>query len=312
MLRIFHLPSHLAYVAKLQAAEFRPVSSPAGGPLRVDELAALDSWDFFDVLHLHSVELTTLLQIKRVAKRAAGKGKKLVFTVHDLVPNIETERVEFDRKTALASCQAGAVVTLTKTAARRLAQDAGVPASSVRVVPHGAALPISLIGGSAGGHGLAAFGALRSNRDLLALVRSWQRLPQPRPPLRLLVRSLSPVDRERYAALLAELDGAARAEPELTVTTTASVMPPDELASWCRQSSVLVLPYRRVTHSGQLELARDLGLRVLAPDVPTLRAQLEEGPACPTIWFPRQALDESQRFAGHLQQALSLDRKSVV
>ncbi len=311
MLRIFHVPSHLAYVAKLQAAEFHPVPPPAGRPLRVDELAALDSWDFFDVLHLHTVELATLSHIDRVATRATGEGKSMVFTTHDLVPNIETERVEFGRKTALAARQAGAVVTLTKTAAHRLAQDAGVPASSVRVVPHGAALPVSLIGGSAGGHGIAAFGALRPNRDLIALVQAWRRLPQPRPPLRLLLRSLSPVDRERYAAPLAELDRAARAEPELIVTTTSSVMPPDELASWCRQSSVLVLPYRRITHSGQLELARDVGLRVLAPAVPTLRAQLEDGPACPAVWFPRQALDESQRFAGHLQQALSLPWATV-
>ncbi len=84
------------------------------------------------------------------------------------------------------------------------------------------------------------------------------------------------------------------------------MMPPGELASWCQRSAVLVLPYRWITHSGQLELVRDLGLRALAPDVPTLHAQLADGPSCQAVWFPPETLDEPQRFAGYLRHALSL------
>lgn len=38
-----------------------------------------------------------------------------------------------------------------------------------------------------------------------------------------------------------------------------------------------VLPYRHVTHSGQLEVAREIGLALLAPDVLTLRDQFAVG-----------------------------------
>ena len=307
MLRIFHVPSHLSYVANLAGSMFAPVPSPAGRPLRIGELAAWRSWAFFDVLHLHTVELATIKDIERLAARAAVEKKRLVFTVHDLVPNIETDRAAFDRKTALAASRAAAVATLTQPAAHKLARCVGISESAVRVVPHGATLPHSLVGRGSLGKGVAAFGALRPNRDLMALVRAWNKLPEPRPSLRLLVRSLLTADRERYASVLAELERVGQTEPELTITTTTTnVVPPDDLASWCRQSSVLVLPYRSITHSGQLELARDVGLRVLAPDVPTLRAQLAQGPRCHTLWFPPRALDEPQRFVGYLQRALSL------
>src|SRR5437879_4621407 len=101
MLRVFHVPSHLAYVTKLVGDGFAPVPSPAGRPLRLIELLALGSWDFFDILHIHSVELATKEQIEMVASRVAGESKRLVFTAHDLVPNIETDGATFDRKTAL-------------------------------------------------------------------------------------------------------------------------------------------------------------------------------------------------------------------
>lgn len=306
MLRVFHVPSHLTYVAKLAGPEFGPVSSPVMRPLRMGELAALGFWDFFDVVHIHTVELATDDDIERVALRAGRESKRLVFTAHDLVPNIEADRAAFDRKTALVGRHAAALATLTKTAARDVARRAGVPESAVRVVPHGAALPLPLVGSDVVGEGVAVFGALRPNRDLVALARAWRTLPKPRPPLRVLVRSLAKAERERYESVLAELEQVRRAEPALTITTAHGMVASDVLAFWCQRSAVLALPYRRITHSGQLELARDLGLRVLAPDVPTLREQLADGPSCSTIWFPPQMLDQPQRFADYLRHALSL------
>lgn len=126
-----------------------------------------------------------------------------MFTTHDLVPNIETDGAVFDHKTTLAARHAAAVITLTGTAAQQLARRMGADASSIRVVPHGAALPLAFVGADGEGDGVAAFGALRPNRDLVALVRAWRMLPQPRPALRLLVRSLAEADRQRYATVLA-------------------------------------------------------------------------------------------------------------
>ncbi|MQA09321.1 MAG: hypothetical protein GEU98_12380 [Pseudonocardiaceae bacterium] len=306
MLRIFHVPSHLSYAAKLTSSEFAPVASPTGGPLRLSELAELRCWGFFDVLHVHTVELATADDLERVAARAENEGKGLVFTAHDLAPNIEDDRSAFDRKTALLVRRARVVMTLTTAAAEQVAMASGVTVSSLRVVPHGAALPLSLVGSNSVGAEVAAFGALRPNRDFLSVVRAWRLLPAPRPPLRLLVRSLTHAEEQRYTTVLDELAQAERADPELTITTTPDVMPPDDLVSWCRPVSVLVLPYTKITHSGQLELARDLGLRLVAPDVPTLRSQVDEGPRSSVEWFALSDLAEPRRFATHLQHALSL------
>ena len=83
-------------------------------------------------------------------------------------------------------------------------------------------------------------------------------------------------DQQRYASELAELAEIARLTPGLTVETTTGVFSPGELVDRCKEAAVLVLPYRTITHSGQLELARDLGLTAVAPDTPTVRAQLSE------------------------------------
>ncbi len=109
MLRIFHVPSHLTYTAKLASAEFTPVASPTGRPLLLSELVGLGRWDFFDVVHVHTVELATADVLEQVAERAEHEGKGLVFTVHDLAPNIEAEHSAFALKTALLVRRAGAM-----------------------------------------------------------------------------------------------------------------------------------------------------------------------------------------------------------
>jgi len=198
MLRIFHVPSYLTYVAKLAGPECAPVPSPVGQPLRLGALVALDSWDFFDVLHMHTVELAAGDEIERIASRATCEDKRLVFAAHDLVPNIET--------------------------------------------------------------GMAAFGALRPRRDLVGLARAWRTLPQPRPALRVLVRSLTKADRQRYPTVLAERADMRHTEPGFTIALTTEM---------------------------------------LTPDVPTRQAQPVDGPHCEAAWFPPQALAQSERFTGY-------------
>ena len=67
-------------------------------------------------------------------------------------------------------------------------------------------------------------------------------------------------------------------------------------------TTAVVLPYRTITHSGQLELARDLLIGIVLPDTPTLRAQLTEtgGKDHPCLWFPARALDDPLAFAAAL------------
>lgn len=301
--RVFHVPAHLAYARELVSDGFRPAESPAGARLTVAALTALSSWDAFDVVHLHTVELATASDLMRLARLAVERAKPVVFTVHDLAPNIESDGPAFAEKTALVLRVASAIITLTSAAADALQARFGVARSAIHVVPHGHAVPLdSIPSAGSSGRGLAAFGALRPNRDYAALVSAWRRLRAPRPPLRLLLRSVGAADEVRYRHVLAGLRRQADELPGLTLDVVTGMVPPRELITWCRQSAVLVLPYRTITHSGQLELARDLGLAVLAPNVPTLRAQLTNGGDCfgPVQWFPPGELDDQARFAARL------------
>lgn len=301
MQRVFHVPAHLSYVSKLDCDRFAPVRSPSGSPLRVSDLLALRSWDFFDVLHLHTVELSSVHELETLSVRLRKGGKGLVFTLHDLVPNIEADRAAFNEKTRVVSRTAACVITLTQAAADLALDRFGVEAS---VAPHGFAAPPALIARRAtGGSGLLAFGALRPNRDLVGLARAWHLLNSPRPPLQIVLRSLGSADRERYAGDLVELERIAHAAPDLTVETVSRVLSASELAQRCEPAMALIMPYRSITHSGQLELARDLGLAAVVPDVPTVRAQLDEtaGVDHPCVWFPPTALNEPAEFARYLQ-----------
>ncbi|WP_432943317.1 hypothetical protein ACQPXM_40635 [Kribbella sp. CA-253562] len=299
-MRIFHVPSHLAYVAKLVAPEFAPAPSPTGRPIPVSGLLAQDPWDYFDVLHLHTVELASADDLTALVDRLGRAGKRLVFTVHDLVPNIESDLPAFEDKTRLLVKSADHVTTLTSTAAAAVLDQYG---RRPDVLPHGYAVPPAVARRTTGA-GLLAFGALRPNRCLVALVRAWALLPD-RPRLSVVLRSVGAADRERSAAELAELDRAAEEYPELSVEVVDRVLSDEELVERCQDASTLVLPYRSITHSGQLELARDLGLGAVLPDVPTLRDQLA-GAEHPCVWFPAEALEDPAAFAAYLERASRL------
>jgi glycosyltransferase involved in cell wall biosynthesis len=310
MLRVFHVPSHLSYVGKLASDHFSPVSPPFGVPLRVGDLLALASWDFFDVLHLHTVELASLVELTLLTKRLRRLGKGLVFTVHDLAPNLETDHNLFEEKTQLVISAESAIVTLTYAAATYIETRFGCKAS---VIPHGFAVsPTVATPSDLTVDHLLVLGALRPNRDLVGVARAWRLLPKDRPPLHLLLRSVSSLDIQRYAADLAELHQIARSEPGLIIEMSDHMLSPDELVERSR-SAMLVLPYRAITHSGQLELARDLGVPVLAPDVPTVHAQLDETNfgAHPCIWFSLDALHDNNEFVTYLEKAVALSSLSA-
>jgi hypothetical protein len=310
MRRVFHIPSHLTYVAQLTSQAFVAVSSPTGQVLRIADLLLLDSWDFFDVLHLHTVELADLASVHELMQRLRRDHKRVVVTAHDLVPNIESPGPTFVAKMRLAITQASTVITLTSAAAQQLAEQYGIDRATIQVLPHGAAVPLDLITDQrCRGDGFAAYGALRPNRRVADLVRAWRTLPPgSRLSLRLLLRSVGAVDRQLYADDLDTLHHAALIEPDFDLTAHHTMLPTHELVAWVGNAAILVLPYHQITHSGQLELARDLGLPVMAPDVPTLRAQLTDtaDDDYPVVWTPQAALENPTAYARYLVEAMAL------
>jgi len=307
MLRVFHIPSHLTYAAKISSPRFGPVSASAGGTLPVAGLNAAPDWDFFDLIHVHTVELASARDLSELLSRIRRTGKHLVFTIHDLAPNIEADHAAFREKTHMLAERAHRVVTLTRHAADTIASSCGREAA---VIPHGYALRPDIARNarrSRPGHPtrLAAFGALRPNRHLLALARAWSRLPPGRPRLDITLRSVSDSDRSRDHAALTELADLTALHHDLQVTTTGRMLPDPDLVRALTPATTLVLPYQPITHSGQLELARDLGISLVLPDVPTLRAQLTEtgAAAYPCRWFPAHGTDDPAILAQALADA---------
>ncbi|MGH8906611.1 MAG: glycosyltransferase [Egibacteraceae bacterium] len=131
--RVLHVPAHLVYAGELVSDGFRPAESPTGAPLTVAALTALSSWDAFDVVHLHTVELARASDLVQLARLAVERATPLVFTVHDLAPNIESDGRAFAGKTALLLEPASAVMTLTSTAAVALQARFGVARSAIHV-----------------------------------------------------------------------------------------------------------------------------------------------------------------------------------
>ncbi len=167
MLRVFHVPSHLAYVQALEARSFGPVPSPTGQPLTVGQLVAQPDWGFLDVLHLHSVEFASRGNVEALLRLLDERSVPLVVTVHDLEPNIESDREAHSAKLVAALERAGAVLTLTEPAA---AQVRRWRPGGVLVTPHGAGLPVGLVRTPSCERrpAFAVYGALRPNRDVLS------------------------------------------------------------------------------------------------------------------------------------------------
>lgn len=306
-LRVYHLPPHLSYATKLVSDRFAPVIPAGPVPAFVRDLLALESWDFFDVLHLHTIELATDHEIRALADRLSWERKGFVFTVHDIRPNIETVQEPFLRRTRLALSLATMTTTLTHAAAAELHEALSWTADHpIHVLPHGYAIPPQLAAQVGKlGRSLMVLGALRPNRDVGAVVDAWRHLPTAtRPPLHVLLRSVSEADHHRYAPVLAELRQAAAEESGLSVQIRPEFLSVEDLIVSLQQAHALVLPYSRITHSGQLELGRDLGIPVLAPDVPTLRSQIasDRGDEHPCIWYHVQCLRNPVAFAHFLDE----------
>ena len=137
---------------------------------------------------------------------------------------------------------------------------------------------------------LGVYGALRPNRSVEAAIDLWQQLldvPSFSGTLRLLLRSISSEDVRRYRSTLTKVmdllsDGSAS-----DIRLMSGIAADSEVVAFCQASSAILLPYRWVSHSGQLELAYDLGVPVIAPDLGGLAAQVALHPehTLPIHWF---------------------------
>lgn len=252
--------------------------------------------DGADLVHVHfGYEHRSPGQVAGFVSAVRGRGLPLVVTVHDLRNPHEADPAAHLERTGHLVRGADAVITLTEGAADEIRRRWGANAQVIphpRLMPAGTTEPYRLrrldrtrlrqpghpsrlqgsgpVGRPAGGRivgvvmgslraGIAAEGLLPHLADalpdgvgLVVMVRATA-LTAARAP-----------DHARHEAALA-LDRLAE-RPDFEIRPH-DLLTDDELCRSLAGFDALVLPHRHGTHSGWLELCRDLGLPPVIPDV---------------------------------------------
>jgi len=282
-LRILHIPGRTPYARKLSGDTFSIINESISDGVAVPRDASFEwvrrqaTLDFCDVLHIQSLELAELPAIEEVLQRAASKGKGIVITIHDVGPLFPDDGDAFAKRINLACQFAKGVVTLTDCARQQISSRFGLSPANISIIPHGSVLPTS--------HhlwthksvrnqlfSLGMFGGVRPNRSFLtATVNALYGLEPETVRVKILSRGLNPIEVE-YGSEALQLAFLAASDPRFSFKL--SPFPDDdEIADFVSSLDVLVLPYLFGTHSGQLELAKDLGVRVIAPGFGCYREQ---------------------------------------
>lgn len=294
-LRILHLPLNTAYVRKLslpgsftlQNGHALPDGELLPELLTFDWLCKHakqdDVWSAFDVLHIHfGYEFEPRARVEEALALCKSHGRAIVFTCHDVTSVHGTAQDVYSDWLALLCRASDAVLTLTFAAQRALSALLGAGAPPILVASHGyirppEAAPFPPERGPSAPPLLTLFGAPRANRSLEEILPPLRRrlLETGKARLRLLLRDVLWVKREaqneEWAQRCAELAGDTGVE-----VIRRTYYDDEELARLLGGGDALLLPYTSGNHSGQMELALDLGLVPVATDVGFLRAQYDQ------------------------------------
>jgi glycosyltransferase involved in cell wall biosynthesis len=280
--RVLHLPARTTYARKLNSSEILMVNGktmPDGLSVPIDAsfdwVDARETLDFFDVLHIHSVEFAPTALVTRVLEKCARYGRRVIFTLHDITPMFDDPEDTYAEKLKTVCTAADSVVTLTDSAAQALRQRAAWLEldKRVTVVPHGYVVePQHHAWGQAGSHNgrveYAMYGAFRPNRDCYVSVVNWYYgLQDQNARLNILCRAFNEVDlRDEKLGLRYLLDFVHQRADRIRLVVHP--FPSDEqVIRFLTECNVLLMPYRWGTHSGQLEIAFDLNLLPVISDV---------------------------------------------
>jgi len=304
MTKVLHIPGNIEILHHALDEDINLAETGLRPPITPEAVLELPTWEEFDVLHVHTVEFTDQSALERLGKTALHLGKRLVFSLHELSPNIESDQLSFVDKTRCITAMAHAVVTLSNAALHEGSERFAIPDEKMLVIPHGQPFEASVVDSrGSDARAIAAYSSMRTYRHYTNLVRAWRTLdPNERPPLRVWVRSLAKFGEEFYKDDLAELRATADEESDFMLRVQSSFIPTNELVEWLRPVGTLVLPYSNITHSGQLELGLDLGMRVIAPDFSTLRSQAAPHPRARThaVFVEPTDITDPTAYARHL------------
>ena len=286
-LTVASVPSGHVYVRHLAPLQGEgAVRLPDPAPGRPDQPAGAVWWPpvmldpewarhaDFDVFHLHfGFDAEPPERLEALAKVLRGRGKPLVYTVHDLRNPHHRDQTLHDQHLDVLVGAADALVTLTEGAAREIERRWGRRA---RVVPHPHVVDLATMTRALEVRPLwrnrpfrvgLHLKSLRANMDpmriLPTLVEAVGGLPDAVLQVNCHRDVLDADGARRDAELSAWLrDQAAAGRLDLQVHDYFS---DDDLWTYLASLDLSVLPYTFGTHSGWLEACRDLQTTVLAP-----------------------------------------------
>lgn len=295
-IRVVHAPARTPYARKLTSEHVAIVNGTA---LLGEEVVPRDMslrwlldhrpFTWFDVLHLHHIEFDDISVLKSVLSECSRSRRRVVFTAHDVDP-IFSGRIDYHRKLRTLSEGRVPFVCLTEASRTEIHRRLGTAVPTV-TVPHGYVIEPNIVPHDRTTKGdhvrYFMFGALRENRDIATALYNWRfGHRQQRTSLSVLLRAPGHISMRQEQDRWALLSTMAAAEPRLRV----EVMPfpsDGDVANAAAGCDALILPYRWGSHSGQLELAFDLGLVPVASAVGYLRDQYRNhvGLVDEPVWF---------------------------
>lgn len=260
----------------------------------------------YDLMHVHfGFDARTPEELTELVDVVHGRGRPLVFTVHDLRnPHHATSELH-DAQLDVLVAGADALITLTPGAADEIRRRWGREAT---VVPHPHVVDLRMMQVAADARARRRTPAfrvglhvksVRASMDPLAVlpVLSDVVAQLPHAVLQLNVHDeLFDPDGDRHDPEVAAALAAAGRHPHVDLRVHHYLADDRAFFGYLGSLDVSVLPYRFGTHSGWLEACRDVGTTVVAP---TCGYFSEQGPVL------TYAMDEERFDAGSLWDAVS-------
>lgn len=296
-IRVASVPHSHVYVRHLAPEDGPgPVRLPDPDPDRPDRSATQKWWppvmlrpewvaeNEFDVFHLQfGFDACSPEQLGELVDTLRARGKRFVYTVHDLRNPHHESRTLHDAQLDVLVPAADVLVTLTAGAAAEIARRWGRPAA---VLPHPHVVDLTTMAAAQEARARRTTDEFRVGLHVKSLRASMD-------PLRILPTLVDTVrelpggvlqvnahrdvlddDGARRDAELADYLRAREAAGDLELHVH-DFLPDEKLWAYLSSLDVSVLPYRFGTHSGWLEACRDLGTTVVAP---TCGYFAEQGP----------------------------------
>ncbi len=272
-MRVLHLPARTPFARNLHGGGITIVNGTGTVPIDAsfDWLAEHFDHTAFDIVHIHTTELAARDTVARCFDACHRHRIGVLATLHEDFPLFDCGNVEFGERLAMLREGQAVFATLTGSCRTSLVARYGFDRDEIVVIPHGNVLPLDSSVWDEPRIEPKRFrfsihGGFRPNKRLFDAVMNFAASPVLRgTELAILTRAVSSKEywlNDDLRAVLGIALGAENIDLALRPVTDDT-----SLARFVLGSDAVILPYAWGSHSGQIELAADLGVRVIATNV---------------------------------------------